>query len=293
MRVLIVGCGYVGMPLGRRLALQGHTVFGTRRCPELSPSFDQGGIRWLAADITAPETIERLPGPFDWVVNTVSAGETGAQQYRSVYLQGTQNLVNWLQSAPPRKFIYTSSTAVYGQTDGSEVDENSPTSPATETGQLLLETERLLLKAAHAGILPTVILRVAGIYGPDRGYWLKQYLSGKAVMEGDGQRLLNMIHREDVVGSLVAGLERGHSGQIYNAVDSEPVAQRDMFLWLSQFLGKGLPPASAAISRSAGKRGWTNKKVSNRKLITELGYQLRYPTYREGFAAEIQCNYPA
>ena len=105
MRVLIVGCGYVGRPLGRCLAQQGHEVFGTRRCLDREPGFEEGAIRWLAADVTARDTLERLPGPFDWVVNTVSAGETGVQPYRSVYLQGTQNLLTWLQLRPPRKFI--------------------------------------------------------------------------------------------------------------------------------------------------------------------------------------------
>ncbi len=138
-----------------------------------------------------------------------------------MYLQGTRNLIEWLGAAPLKKFVYTSSTSVYGQNDGSVVKESSPTEPAAETGKILVETERVLLAAARKEIprpvdelctpespgkdgplttalspsegergntrppsdnprfvgtgFPAVILRLAGIYGPGRGYWFKQY----------------------------------------------------------------------------------------------------------------------
>src|SRR5437867_12999757 len=170
MRVLIVGCGYVGLALGTELVKQGHQVLGVRRSAVADAEMKSAGITPLPADLARPEDLAKLPGPFDWIVNTVSSAKGGVEEYRQVYLQGTRNLLHWLSASPPKKFVYTSSTSVYGQTDGSLVKETSPTEPATETGRILVETENLLLDAARQKHFAAVILRVAGIYGPGRGH---------------------------------------------------------------------------------------------------------------------------
>jgi nucleoside-diphosphate-sugar epimerase len=287
MRVLIVGCGYVGLPLGAELVKQGHEVFGLRRGLGGGADFKSAGIKPLAADITKAEQLAQLPGGYDWVVNCVSASGGGEEEYREVYLQGTRNLIEWLGAAPPKKFVYTSSTSVYGQDDGSLVKENSSTEPAVETGKILVETERVLLAAARERKFPAVILRLAGIYGPDRGHWLKLYMKNEARIEGNGARILNMIHRDDVVGAIIAALKNGRAGEVYNAVDDEPVSQLGFFQWLSGPLGKELPPSAPEDVEAVRKRGVTNKKVSNRRLKMELGYQFKYPTFRQGYTAEL------
>ena len=137
---------------------------------------------------------------------------------------GNRNLIEWLRPAPPRRYVYTSSTSVYGQNDGSLVVETIPIT-ADGNGQILVATENLLLAAASGGAsvpasasdegspgrsphpFPSVILRLAGIYGPGRGHWLKQFLRGEARLEGNGSRFLNMIHRDDVVGAIIAALK--------------------------------------------------------------------------------------
>ena len=288
MRVLIVGCGYVGLPLGAELARQGHQVFGIRRNPKALDELKAAHIQPISADITRAEHLERLPLPFDWVVNCVASGGGGAEEYRRLYLQGTQNLIERFAAAPPQKFVYTSSTSVYGQIDGSVVDETSPTTPAVPTAKVLLKTEEALLVAARQKTFPAVILRLAGIYGPDRGYWFKQFLAGEARMEGDGKRFLNMIHLDDVVGCVIATLQGGRAGEIYNAVDDEPVSQCDFFQWLATTLASPMPPSVALEPDAARKRGVTNKRVANGKLKAELKYQFQYPDFRRGYAAEIR-----
>jgi nucleoside-diphosphate-sugar epimerase len=287
MRVLIIGCGYVGLPLGAELVKQGHEVFGLRRSTGAEAEFKSAGIKLLTADVTKADQLAQLPGGYDWVVNCVSASGGGAAEYREVYLQGTRNLIEWLGAAPPKKFVYTSSTSVYGQNDGSLVKESSLTEPAVETGKILVETERVLLEAARERKFPAVILRLAGIYGPDRGYWFKQYLSNEARIEGNGARILNMIHRDDAAGVIIAALKSGRPGEVYNAVDDEPVSQLHFFQWLSGPLGKELPPSAPEDAEAVRKRGVTNKKVSNRRLKMELGYQFKYPTFRQGYTAEL------
>jgi nucleoside-diphosphate-sugar epimerase len=286
MRVLIVGCGYVGLPLGVELIRLGHEVFGLRRNSATENELKTAGIQPLFGDVTKPETLANLPRKFDWIVNCVAAGG-GAENYREVYFSGTKNLIEWLAPNPPKKFVYTSSTSVYAQNDGSQVKESSPTEPVAGTSKILVETEKVLLDAAAQKKIPAVILRVAGIYGPDRGHLFKQFLKNEATMEGDGSRFLNMIHRDDLVGGIIAALKSGRAGEIYNAIDDEPVSQMNFFQWLGGTLGKYPPPSELENSAENCKRGATNKRVSNRKLKMELGYQFKYPNFRIGYSAEL------
>ena len=287
MRVLIVGCGYVGLPLGKELIRLGHKVFGLRRSLLAEAELIAAGLTPLHADITQPDSLQKLPGDFDWVVNCSASGGGGADDYRKVYLQGNRNLLTWLADSPTKKFVYTSSTSVYAQNDGSEVTEKSETEPAADTAKVLVETEKLLSSAATERQFPAVILRVAGIYGPGRGHAFKQFLRGEAKIEGDGARWLNMIHRDDLISIISAALERGMPGEIYNAADNAPASQLEFFTWLAAELKRPLPPRIAADTEVWRKRGVTNKRVSNAKMRTELKYEFQYPDFRAGYAAEI------
>lgn len=287
MRVLIVGCGYVGLPLGAELVRRGHAVSGLRRTADGARELRAAGVMPVVGDVTQPGSLRALPGPFDWVVNTVSSSKGDADVYRSVFVEGTRNLIAWLAGSGVEKFIHTSSTSVYAQVDGGTVTEDSPAEPKTGTGRQLVETENLLLTAAREPSFPAVVLRVAGIYGPGRGHLFQQYLRGEACLSGDGSRWLNMIHRDDVVGAVIAALERGTPGRIYNVADDEPVSQLEFFQWLAGQLDKPLPPFASGEGPVGRKRGVTNKRVSNRRLREELGWVPRYPSFREGYAAEV------
>lgn len=287
MRILIVGCGYVGIPLGAELVRRGHEVFGLSRNANSKSELVAQGINPLQCDITRADDLRKFEARFDWIVNCVASGGGGADEYRRVYLDGTRNLIAWLAGAPLRKFLYTSSTSVYGQQDGSFVTELSPATPGAGTAKILIETENVLLDAARRNGFPAVILRVAGIYGPGRGYWFKQFARNEACIEGQGERFLNMIHRDDVFGCVLAGLERGRPGEIYNAVDDEPVTHFEFFEWLARQFNRPMPPSTEG-NPMVQRRGLTNKRVSNHKLKTELGYHFKYPTFREGYSAEIQ-----
>lgn len=286
MRVLIVGCGYVGAALGVELGRLGHDVAGIRRHADDAGELRQMGIAPLTADVTVPKSLEAIPGEFEWVVNTISSSRGGVEEYRSAYYEGTARLIDWCSRRGVRKYVYTSSTSVYAQTDGSVVSEESPANPPSATGRVLLESEQLLREAARAGF-PAVVLRVAGIYGPGRGHFFQQFLRGEARISGDGSRWLNMIHRDDVVAAVVAALERGRAGDIYNATDDEPVTERGFFAWLSTRLQRPMPPSIGETEMPVRKRTVTSKRVSNRKLRLELRCELKYPTFRQGYSAEI------
>ena len=287
MRVLIVGCGYVGLPLGKELVRQGHTVFGLRRSALAEAELQAAGITPLHADITQPATLARLPRDFDWVVNCTASGGGGADDYRKIYLEGNRNLIAWLAAAPPKKFVYTSSTSVYAQNDGSIVTEYDETAPDAPTSKVLVETEKYLLSAVAEQKFPAVILRVAGIYGPGRGHSFKAFLRGDARLEGDGARWLNMIHRDDLIGVIIAALRDANIGEVFNVADEEPVSQLKFYEWLAVELNKPMPPTVLADTEVWRRRGVTNKRVSNAKLRAALGYEFKFPDFRAGYAPEL------
>lgn len=288
MKVLIAGCGYVGIPLGSELIKAGHEVFAFNRTNALQKEIEKAGIHFCTADVSDRRSLEKLPAPFDWVVDMVSAGGGGPVEYLNTYLEGARSLIDWLNSTPPKKFVFTSSTAVYGQDDGSQVKEESPTDSTLETGRILVETERLLLAAFQTLKFPSIVLRVAGIYGPDRGYWLGQFLKNTAVIEGRGDRFSNMIHRDDLIQTIIGALKSGRPGEVYNVVDDEPVSQLHLFRWLSDATGKPMPASATVEQTTLRSRNVTNKRVLNRRIKMELGIQLKYPTFRQGLTAEIQ-----
>ena len=262
MKILIIGCGYVGLPLGQALASAGHEVHGVKRT-----NFTAEGITPHTIDITAPIALDALPQDFDWVINTVSSARGDAEAHRAVFVDGTKNLRDWLGDSSAR-VLFTSSTSVYPQTDGAWVDETSPVN-----GPVLREAEEFFLNATQAA----TVLRVAGIYGPERGFLFRQFLKGEAVLTDGGARWMNMIHRDDVVGSILAAMELAPG--IYNVTDDEPVTQLGFFQWLAKRLSKPMPPEGERVSR---KRAATSKRVRNAKLKA-AGWQLRFPIFRDGY----------
>jgi nucleoside-diphosphate-sugar epimerase len=288
MRVLIVGCGYVGFSLAVELSKQGHQVWGLRRTSWTDHFEPLPGLVPLVADVTRPRTLTGLPGRYDAVIFSASATGGGVEEYKQIYLLGVQNVLEWLSAAPPGRMVYTSSTSVYGQTDGALVDETSPTQPVAQTARVLVQAESALISKASAHGIAPIILRLAGIYGPGRGYWLKQFLQGTATIEGEGGRVLNMIHRDDAVQAVMTALDRGRKGRIYNVVDDEPVTQAVCFQWLATRLRRDMPPAETEPAAVERKRGLTNKRVSNQRLRDELACELKYTTFREGFEQEIR-----
>ena len=282
MRVLIAGCGYVGLALGARLVASGHTVAGIRR-PGSSPEpLRDAGIEALAADLGSLETLRSLPARWDWVVHCAAPRTSDPDAYRSTYLAGARNLLEWLRPQPPRAFVFTSSTGVYAQDDGSAVDEDAPAEPVTATSRVLRETEELLLAAARAGF-PALILRVAGIYGPGRNR-LDALRRGEVRLSGTGERWVNLAHRDDVATAIIAALERGQRGRTYNVCDGARVTEREYYGWLTERLGVALPPAATPEELERRSRWATHKRVLADRLRRETGWEPRFADFRAGYA---------
>lgn len=283
VRAAILGCGYVGLAVGRLLVREGVEVVGVRRSVDGCKEVEEMGMGFAVADVTQPRTLGSLPGPFDWVVNTVSSSRGGIDEYRAAFLWGNHNVIAWARTQPLKKLVYTSSTSVYGQTDGGWVDEASLADPASEAGRVLLQAEAVVLDAARSGGVPGVVLRLAGIYGRERGHLFHQFLAGSARIEGDGRRWLNMIHRDDAASAIAAALRRAPSGEVFNVSDDEPTTQGDFLIGVATRLGRR-PPEGGVPDLTRRKRPATNKRVSNRKTRDALGWRPVFPSWREGYA---------
>jgi nucleoside-diphosphate-sugar epimerase len=281
--ILIAGCGYVGTALGMRLVAAGHVVWGLRRSAEGLPP----GIRHVAADLTAAETLQDLPPALDVVFYTAAPNGSDDAAYRAIYVDGLGHLLEALarQRQTPRRVLFTSSTAVYAQSSGEWVDETSPTKPGHFTGSRVLEGENLLLQ----GPFPAIVLRFGGIYGPGRTSLIVRVRQGVATCRDSPPLYTNRIHRDDCAGALHHLMMSPEPDSLYIGVDHEPADQCDVLRWLAAQLGA--PPPRVEVSSGADtRRHRTNKRCRNAKLVAS-GYVFRYPTYRDGYTALLAADH--
>jgi nucleoside-diphosphate-sugar epimerase len=274
-RLVILGCGFVGVRAARLFAGAGWQVTGVTRSAESAARLAGEPYRVLPCDISDAASLRaaRLEGA-DAVISAVSSSRGGEETYRQVYLRGLQNAVACLS---PGRLIFVSSTSVYAQNDGSWVTEESPAEPLSPTSRVLREAEDFAL--AHAGI----VARLAGIYGPGRSVLLRKFLEKTALIEGGGARHINQIHADDAAGALFHLLARDLPAGIYNVADDAPQTQLACYEFLSARLGQPLPP-NGPIDPNR-KRGVTDKRVSNAKLRA-AGWSLIYPSFQEAVARD-------
>jgi nucleoside-diphosphate-sugar epimerase len=274
-RILVAGCGYVGGATADLFHAASWEVEGWTRSPQSAAHFSDKPYRVVAIDIADRNAVERAKTHFDLVIHCASTGGGGPDRYRRTYFEGSRNLVTILR---PERFIFTSSSSVYAQTDGEWVDEKSAVEPHHETGKILRETEEFV--GQNAGM----IARVAGIYGPGRSALLRKFLSGEARLENGGERYQNQAHRDDIAAAFLLLAELPNEPKIVNVSDNEPMTQRACYQWLAERLDRPLPPIVDVSGKR--KRGASNKRVSNRKLRA-LGWQIAFPTFIEGMENSV------
>src|SRR4051812_357996 len=210
---LIIGCGYLGRRVAARWTAAGRTVAAlTRRNADTLRNL---GVAPVVGDVLAPDTLRALPAA-STVLYAVGMDRTAGRSMREVYLDGLRHVLGTLPV--PARFIYVSSTGVYGQSDGTWVDESSPTEPTEESGRGVLEAERLLRERGPRA----VVLRFAGIYGPDRLLRRGPVLAGEPLV-GDPMKWLNLVHVADGADAVLAAEAHAAPGETYNVADDEPV----------------------------------------------------------------------
>ncbi|WP_121742448.1 SDR family oxidoreductase [Natronorubrum halophilum] len=292
MNVAILGCGHVGLELGRQLTDRGHDAVGVRRSNEGVERIEDAGFEAVRADVTDATELETVPD-VDAVVFAASSGGRGAATAREVYVEGLRTAVEHFgeRESAPERLIYTSSTGVHGDHDGDWVDEETPIEPTTEKTEVLADAERIALELPPEYGFEGTVARYAGLYGPGR-YRLERYLEGP-VTEG----FLNMVHRDDAAGAVRYLLEADLArGEVVQVVDDEPAHKWEFADWLAENCGVDDPPKrtkaerleDADLSASGRRRILTSKRCSNEKLRA-LGYEFAYPTYRTGYRDAIEA----
>jgi len=270
-QVVIAGCGFLGEAAAALFLGAGWNVLGLCASEASAVRLSSCGLTGMAADISSEIVIPDGWHAPDVLIHSASSGRGGADAYRAVYRDGLRNL---MAAFHPQRVIFTGSTSVYGQVDGSWVTEDSSAEPPRETGKILLEAEQIALGAGGC------VARLSGIYGPGRSVLLRKFLDGSATLEAGGSRWINQIHRDDGAAALFHLATNTCSGA-FNVCDDTPATQQTVYGWIADFLQRPLPPVGPADLER--KRGWTNKRVSNARLRS-LGWAPRFPSYRDALS---------
>jgi len=280
------GVGYTGRRLGQRLLVEKWQVSGTCR-EEASAEplrnlgfsmFPYGGERH---DI---ETVLDALSNATHVLSTVPPSRDHGDPVWQTFGSHISNMkhLEWVG--------YLSTTGVYGNTDGAEVDETAPTRPSGERGERRVSAEQEWLSLYQNDACPVHVFRLPGIYGPGRSS-LDQVRNGNPRRIEKPGHLFNRIHVDDIVSTLIASMAQPHPGAIYNICDDEPAAPGDVTAYACELLNLAPPPtvpfeeARATMSDMALSFWNDNRRVSNKRIKRELGVTLTYPTYRDGLKA--------
>lgn len=275
---LIAGCGYLGLRAARAWLAQGDRVYAITRSAGRAAELTQRGIEPVVANI--------VDGPLSlpacrWenVLWAVGYDRDPARSIDEVFVRGPDHLVESLQHHDMGRLIYVSSTGVYHQQDGEWVDEDSPTTPIRPGGAACLAAEQRLQSGPRS--LQTVILRMAGIYGPGRIPQLAKLQEPLAVPENGW---LNLIHVDDAV-QVILACGSARPPRTYVVADGEPVWRGDYYRALARLAGCP-EPTFAPVDPSApvSARAASSKRVSPTRMVRELRVVFRFPNYQLGLA---------
>lgn len=268
-RVLLAGCGDLGLRVAQRLLARGDEVWALRRSPAVA---SPDGPRWLRGDLTRPETLRGLPAGITQIVFSPTPGAREEAAYRAVFVDGLRNVVDALASGP--RVLFVSSSAVYGEHGDAWVNEDTPPAPQGFNGRVLLEAERWLAGQA----LPSVSLRLAGIYGPGRLQLIERLRAGQARAPRHPPHWSNRIHADDAAAAIAHLLALPRTESVYLGVDDTPLPMHDLYEALAAMAGAPRPEEGPAPI------GIGSKRLSNARLRAS-GFVPRWPDAREGYRA--------
>jgi nucleoside-diphosphate-sugar epimerase len=272
--MLFFGFGFSARALARQLDRTEWTVSGTSRTADGIAEIEASDVRGI--DFSARSSI---PDDVTHIVSSVPPGEQGdpvVNRFGSGLTKRARQF-QWVG--------YLSTTGVYGDHGGSWVDEATALTPNTERGQRRLAAEQQWLALHRDHGLPVHVFRLAGIYGPGRNT-LDNLRDGTARRVIKPGQVFSRIHVDDIAGVLLASMASPNPGRAYNVADDEPCPPQDVVTFAAELLGMAPPPEipfeDARLSPMARSFFADSKRVSNVRIKSELGYNLLYPTYREG-----------
>ncbi len=303
-QALIFGItGYAGSALARHLVQQGWGVRGIGRSESAASDLETLGIEVEIADVGEPEELESLGRPDDHVFYLVGSISGHPDWTERVGLDGVVNAEAALADTGIASFVLVQTLAVYGRGSDETITEDTPTQPNSQLGRISLRAEHHLRDALRKRGFPARFVRAGTIYGPGRRT-VDALRNKRLRMLGGGENLSSRIHVDDLATVLAAVAERGRSGEVYLAVDDQPISMAAYFDYLADLAhvpAPGSTPKWLARAMIAGF-GLTSKLTkghaplghnlymlvtgnyacSSRKIRSELEVELTYPTYVEG-----------
>jgi nucleoside-diphosphate-sugar epimerase len=249
---LVIGAGYTGARVVEMLRARGDEVAATRR-----DVLDVGRA--------SVEEIARMV-PAGGVV-VVTAPPSG----------GEAKVAEAAARAGAKRIVYVSSTGVYAPAGGAWVDEEFALAPATASGRARLEAE----EAIGGGAVACVRLRAAGIHGPGRGV-IERMRAGTFRVIGSGETHVSRVHVDDLAAAVVLAGDARAAGSAYNVADDDPCTTNEVVAGVVERLGIAAPPRIALEAVDAEVAGMftADRRIDNRRLRCELGWEPRFPSWR-------------
>lgn len=279
MAKLVIGCGFLGLRVARRWQAAGEEVFAVTRSPQRARHLAEMGLQPVVADVTKVETLADLPVT-DSVLFAVGFDRSIGLSIEEVYVDGLKNVLSRLGQL--RRFIYISSTGVFGQSDGGWVNEDSPCEPTRPGGRACLAAEHALADSPMGEC--SVVLRPAGLYGVGRLPLLRNIQQGKAIA-GSGDAWINLIHIDDAAQAVVAAEAFETPSRLYLVSDGQPTTRKAFYGELCELLE--IPPAVFQDTNDMARI--SDKRVSNSRLLKELNIQLEFSSYKAGLRAIVDA----
>jgi nucleoside-diphosphate-sugar epimerase len=288
--VMIFGCGYVGTALAAALLARGVRVGAlTRNSRQVELLRSLGVSEVLESALDDRSWLNQIKGSYESAVNCVSSAGGGIEGYQRSYVEGQRVILEWAKLRTLDCLVYTSSTSVYPHDGGVLVTEDLDTDGTSATGRILVESEGLIQD--HKTLFKRYcILRLAGIYGPQRHYVLDQLRAGTSVMPGRGDYHLNLIHRDDVVTAILCTLSTAQqvTSGIYNLSDGKPPLKQELTAYLAAKLGIAAPVFDPQLSTPRQQRrggSMPDRVIANEKFMQAFNWRPRFCHYREGYRA--------
>ncbi len=289
-QIFIVGCGYVGMAVALRERERGAHVRALARSSASVGRLQAARIEAVAGDLDDPHSLQALRLAGACVYYFAPPPSTGISDPRmDAFLEALR------PHAPPARLVLISTTGVYGGCGGQWIDEQRPPNPQTDRARRRLAAERALQAWGEEVGVPIMILRVAGIYGPER-LPIERLQKGLPVLSERESPWSNRVHVDDLVSACLAAADCDHAGCLYNISDGHPTTMTDYFNRVADAVGLPRPlqvslqQAKSALSAEMLSYLSESRRLDNTRMRNELGVVLRYPTLIDGLAA---CLEPA
>lgn len=284
-RLLIVGCGDIALRMVRQLR-GGYRVYALSHTPERFDLLRTHGITPILGDLDKPETLTLLGGLAHDVVHFAPPPSRGTRDTRTVHLLAALTKGKIL----PHRFIYISTSGVYGHCGGETVPETRPLKPQTERARRRLDAECQVRDWGRRSGVRVSILRVPGIYAEDR-LPLERLKSGTPALLPDQDAYSNHIHADDLARIVLAALRLGRPGRVYNTSDDSQLKMGDYFDLVADRFGLPRPPripqaeAGQKLSETLLSFMQESRRLANRRMKRELQVRLHYPVVADGIAA--------